>query len=93
MAVNRFPLQSVWRFTIVHQRPSRGCEGDWGTAQAGAPDLTCLLKRISTSGNIAITHGPLLNLGMPAMTVTFVVQDRALLKGVKTGDRVRFRAE
>lgn len=42
---------------------------------------------------ITIKHGPLVNLDMPAMTMVFQVKDPALLNKVKTGDKVKFRAE
>ena len=32
-------------------------------------------------------------LGMPAMTMVFKVADKALLKDLKQGDKIRFRAE
>lgn len=42
---------------------------------------------------ITIKHGPLTNLGMPAMTMVFQVKDPAMLEQVKAGDKVRFEAE
>lgn len=42
---------------------------------------------------ITIRHGELRNLGMPPMTMTFGVKDKAMLKGVKVGDKVQFRAD
>jgi Cu(I)/Ag(I) efflux system periplasmic protein CusF len=42
---------------------------------------------------ITLRHGPLANLDMPAMTMVFQVQDPAMLDNVKTGDKVKFRAE
>ena len=42
---------------------------------------------------ITIKHGELRNLDMPPMTMVFQVADPALLKQVKPGDKVRFRAE
>lgn len=45
------------------------------------------------TGKVTIKHGPLENLGMPAMTMVFQVKDPALLDQVKAGDKVRFRAE
>jgi Cu(I)/Ag(I) efflux system protein CusF len=44
-------------------------------------------------GKMSIRHGPLLNLDMPAMTMVFVVADRAMLDQVKVGDKVRFHAD
>jgi Cu/Ag efflux protein CusF len=45
------------------------------------------------AGKLTIKHGPLNNLGMPAMTMAFKVQDPAMLDQVKAGEQVRFRAE
>lgn len=42
---------------------------------------------------ITIRHGPISNLGMPPMTMVFQVDEPALLKNVKAGDKVRFTAE
>ena len=45
------------------------------------------------AGKITIKHGPLENLGMPAMTMVFRVKDAAMLDQVKPGDKVSFEAE
>lgn len=42
---------------------------------------------------ITIAHGPLKNLNMGPMTMSFGVSDPALLAKVKEGDKVRFLAE
>lgn len=42
---------------------------------------------------ITISHEPLQNLDMPAMTMAFQVKEPAMLDQVKAGDKVRFRAE
>jgi len=42
---------------------------------------------------ITLKHGEIKNLAMPSMTMVFQVKDPALLDGVKSGDKVRFRAE
>ena len=42
---------------------------------------------------ISIKHGELKNLDMPPMSMVFQVKDPALLDKVKTGDKIRFRAE
>lgn len=42
---------------------------------------------------MTLRHGPLENLGMPAMTMTFRVKDPAMLGQVKEGDKVRFVAD
>ena len=42
---------------------------------------------------ITIKHGPLKNLGMPAMTMVFQVKDPAMLDQVNAGDKVNFVAD
>jgi Cu/Ag efflux protein CusF len=42
---------------------------------------------------LTIRHGPLENLGMPAMTMVFQVADPSVLERVKAGDKVRFSAD
>ena len=42
---------------------------------------------------LTIRHGPLENLGMPAMTMVFQVSDAAMLDTVKVGDNVKFSAD
>ena len=44
-------------------------------------------------GAITISHGPLANLGMPGMTMSFKAQNPAWLDAFKAGDKVRFRVE
>jgi Cu(I)/Ag(I) efflux system periplasmic protein CusF len=45
------------------------------------------------SKKITIKHGEIKNLDMPGMTMVFQVKDPAMLTAVKTGDKVRFKAE
>ena len=42
---------------------------------------------------LTIRHGPLENLGMPAMTMVFQVHDTAMLDTVQVGDKVKFSAD
>ena len=44
-------------------------------------------------GKVLIVHGPIVNLGMPGMTMLFRVIKRSLLDNLSAGDKVRFRAE
>lgn len=45
------------------------------------------------TGKITLRHGPIANLGMPAMSIVLRVKDPAMLDRVQTGDKVRFSAE
>ena len=42
---------------------------------------------------ITLRHGEIKQLEMPAMTMVFQVKDPAMLDKVKTGDKVKFKAE
>lgn len=44
-------------------------------------------------GRVVIAHGPLANIGMPAMTMTFRVKEAVWLEQLKEGDRIRFVAD
>lgn len=44
------------------------------------------------SGKLTIRHGEIRNLDMPPMTMVFTASDKALLSGLKVGDRIRFAA-
>jgi Cu(I)/Ag(I) efflux system periplasmic protein CusF len=45
------------------------------------------------AGEVTIAHGPLVNLGMPKMTMTFKLKSPKLIEGVKEGSKVLFLAE
>ena len=47
----------------------------------------------AANGKLTIRHGPIPNLEMDAMTMVFRVRDPSMLERVRTGDRIRFRAE
>ncbi len=52
------------------------------------------VKKLDKAKNrITIAHGPIANLDMGAMTMTFVVAKPATLAKVKVGDKLRFQAE
>jgi Cu(I)/Ag(I) efflux system periplasmic protein CusF len=45
------------------------------------------------SKKITLKHGEIKSMDMPPMTMVFQVRDAAMLEKVKTGDKVRFKAE
>lgn len=52
------------------------------------------VKKIDeVAGKITMKHGPIKNLDMDAMTMVLRVNDPAMLKNVKVGDKVKFEAE
>src|SRR5262249_17125966 len=62
---------------------------------AQAPMIDGQVTRIDeAAGKITLKHGPIKKLDMnEGMTMVFRVQDRAMLKQVKVGDKVRFDAD
>lgn len=52
------------------------------------------VRKVDTGqGKVTIKHDAIDNLGMPAMTMVFRAANLALLQALKTGDKIRFRAE
>ena len=45
------------------------------------------------TGKITLKHGEIKNLDMPPMTMVFTATDKAILAGVKAGDKVQFAAD
>jgi Cu/Ag efflux protein CusF len=51
------------------------------------------VRKIDAAGaKLTIQHGEIKNLDMPPMTMVFNVKDKAMLEGVKPGDKIRFKA-
>lgn len=63
------------------------------SAAAVEPTDATVKKVDPASGKVTLSHGPLKNLGMPAMTMAFKVKDAAVLAKLKAGDKIRFVAE
>jgi len=64
------------------------------TVSAVAQMSTGVVKKVDAEqGKITISHGPLKNLDMSAMTMLFRVADPKMLTMVKTGDSIEFIAE
>lgn len=58
-----------------------------------APVSGEVTKINEAQGKITLKHGPIKNLDMDGMTMVFVVADPAMLKTVKSGDKVSFEAD
>ncbi len=73
-----------------------GEPGTHGTviAQASTTDLTEgeVRKVDKDGGKLTLKHGDIKNLDMPAMTMVFVVKDKAMLDKLKAGDKIKFKA-
>jgi Cu/Ag efflux protein CusF len=52
------------------------------------------VRRIDKAANtVTLKHGPIANLGMPGMTMSFPVMQSGALDKLKVGDKVKFVAE
>lgn len=61
-------------------------------AQAQQADASGEVRRVDTAkGRVAIKHGPIGDLQLPAMTLVYRV-DPVLLEGIVVGDSVKFTA-
>ncbi|WP_454688196.1 copper-binding protein [Achromobacter aloeverae] len=69
--------------------------GAVGAAKADDQALTdAVIKKVDSATNmVTLQHGALANVGMPAMTMAFRVQDSSMLTQAKEGERVRVRVE
>jgi Cu(I)/Ag(I) efflux system periplasmic protein CusF len=82
--------------TPLHAQHNHGSMSS--TPAASTPAASALsegeVRRIDKAGGtITLKHGPLANVDMPPMTMSFTVKDRAAIDKVKVGDKVRFRVE
>ena len=61
---------------------------------AETPLTEGLVKKVDkAAGKVTISHGPLVNLGMPGMTMAFRVKEAAWLDKMKEGQKIRFAAD
>jgi Cu/Ag efflux protein CusF len=64
------------------------------STQAAMAMISGQVKKVDPgTGSVTLAHGPLTNLGMPAMTMTFKVSNAAWLGQMKAGDKIRFVAD
>lgn len=77
------PAQAADPHAGHHAAATKNAEMSHGTVK----------KVDKAKGTITIAHGPLVNLGMGAMTMSFKAKDAAWLDQVKVGDAIDFVAE
>jgi Cu/Ag efflux protein CusF len=70
----------------AHHKPA-------AAAAASAADMTDgeVRKIDLEAGKITLKHADIKSLDMPAMTMVFVVKDKAMIDKLKTGDKVKFK--
>ena len=61
---------------------------------SNAPLVAGTVKKVDdVAGKVTLDHETIPNIGMDAMTMAYKVQDPAMLKGLRPGERVRFSAD
>jgi Cu/Ag efflux protein CusF len=74
--------------------PSADNAAGAASAESGQAMTEGLVTKVEKgAGKVTIRHGPLVNLGMPKMTMVFRVRDPAMLDRLKEGDQILFVAE
>jgi Cu(I)/Ag(I) efflux system protein CusF len=71
----------------AHHKPAAAT-----TASAGEMTDGEVRKVDMEAGKLTLKHADIKSLDMPAMTMVFVVKDKAMLGTLKTGDKIRFKA-
>ena len=74
-----------------HLQMMQGASAAAAAAAAAHPTEGLVRKIDRAAGKITLRHGAMA--GMPAMTMVYRVQDKAMLDGLQPGDTVLFRAE
>ena len=71
----------------AHHKPAAAAAG-------AAADMTdAEVRKIDVeAGKLSLKHADIKSLDMPAMTMVFVVKDKAMLDKLKAGDKVKFKA-
>ena len=83
-----FAAASMDGMAMKPSSPSSPAAAAAGLRQAPRPVAAEIRKIDLQSGKVTLKHGPIENLGMPAMTMAFPARDRAALKDFKEGDAV-----
>jgi Cu/Ag efflux protein CusF len=71
----------------AHHKPAAAASASAGEVTDGE-----VRKVDMEAGKLTLKHADIKSLDMPAMTMVFVVKDKAMLGTLKTGDKIRFKA-
>ena len=93
IALSAAAMAPAW--AASHQG-GHAAHGDQGKpmAQADVGGMTDaeVRKVDKEGGKLTLRHAEIKSLDMPAMTMVFVVKDKAMLDTLKAGDKIRFKA-
>lgn len=88
-------LLALTASAVTQAQPSRATAAPAAQSAAGSSTMASaeVLKVYKSEKRLLLKHGPIPGIGMDAMTMEFGVADRALLKRLKPGDKIRFVAK
>lgn len=88
-------IATLWCVLVLLASPLlvRAAEEPVQSAQAVEMTDGEVRKIDRDAGKLTLRHGPILNLDMPAMTMSFRVGDPLMLDALKVGDKIRFIVE
>jgi len=93
LVISAAAMSPAW--AASHQG-GHGTHGDHGkpTAPAASSGMTDgeVRKVDREGGKVTLRHAEIKSLDMPAMTMVFVVKDKAMLDKLKVGDKIKFKA-
>ena len=91
LTISALALGLIWPmsgFAQANNQPPGAVEARPATALSEGE-----IRRLDPeTGKLTIRHGEIRNLDMPPMTMVFTARDKAMLAGLKAGDRIRFAA-
>ena len=77
---------------FAQQKPE-GHSGHHPPAAAAADMTDAEVRKVDKeAAKVTLKHAEIKSLDMPAMTMVFVVKDKAMLDKVQVGDKVKFKA-
>lgn len=71
--------------TMSMEKPAKAASVPFVKAEVNSVD--------AAKGSVTLNHEDIPNMKMPAMTMAFNVANKKMLKGIKAGDKVRFKLE
>lgn len=87
VASGQFLIDSESSLSGVVARLNRGAQQPAARPAVGEGTVRSMdMQR----GRVTIAHGPIPAMNWPAMTMTFAARDPAMLRGLRSGERVRF---
>lgn len=89
VASGQFLIDSEASLSGVMERLNRGNAQQQAAARAANAEGIVQSADLQR-GRVTIAHGAIPALNWPAMTMTFAVRDRTMLRGLRRGDRVAF---